>query len=106
MTPSGIEPATFRFVAQYLNHCANAVPHIMYLIHLYQKVHIDTTAQFGITHGNQLGYSNQTLRGFISNLATTCNTRTPPTATEESAKQQAATTAPKLHAFWKAVSGQ
>jgi hypothetical protein len=27
MTPSGIEPATFRFVAQYLNHCATAVPH-------------------------------------------------------------------------------
>ena len=26
MTPSGIEPATFRFVAQHLNHCANAVP--------------------------------------------------------------------------------
>jgi hypothetical protein len=25
MTPSGIEPATFRFVAQYLNHCATAV---------------------------------------------------------------------------------
>jgi hypothetical protein len=22
MTPSGIEPATFRFVARYLNHCA------------------------------------------------------------------------------------
>jgi len=21
MTPSGIEPATFRFVAQHLNHC-------------------------------------------------------------------------------------
>jgi hypothetical protein len=25
MTPSGIGPATFRFVAQYLNHCATAV---------------------------------------------------------------------------------
>jgi len=25
-TQSGIEPATFRFVAQHLNHCANAVP--------------------------------------------------------------------------------
>jgi hypothetical protein len=27
VTPSGIEPATFRFVAQNLNHCATAVPH-------------------------------------------------------------------------------
>jgi hypothetical protein len=26
VTPSGIEPATFRSVAQYLNHCATAVP--------------------------------------------------------------------------------
>jgi len=28
MTPSGIEPATFRFVLQYLNHCATATPKI------------------------------------------------------------------------------
>jgi hypothetical protein len=28
MTPSGIDPATFRFVAKYLNHCATAVPHL------------------------------------------------------------------------------
>jgi hypothetical protein len=27
MTPSGIEPATFRFVAQYLNHCATISGH-------------------------------------------------------------------------------
>jgi len=26
MTPAGIEPATFRFVAQHLNHCTTAVP--------------------------------------------------------------------------------
>ena len=26
LTPAGIEPATFRFVAQHLNHCATAIP--------------------------------------------------------------------------------
>ena len=26
MTLAGIEPTTFRFVAQHLNHCATAVP--------------------------------------------------------------------------------
>jgi len=26
LTPVGVEPATFRFVAQHLNHCATAVP--------------------------------------------------------------------------------
>jgi len=26
LTPAGIEPATFRFVTQHLNHCAPAVP--------------------------------------------------------------------------------
>ena len=30
MTRTGIEPATFRFVAQHLNHCATAVPHYKY----------------------------------------------------------------------------
>jgi len=28
MTPAGIELATFRFVAQHLNHCATAVPQV------------------------------------------------------------------------------
>jgi len=32
LTPAGIEPATFRIVAQHLNHCATAVPTVgMYL---------------------------------------------------------------------------
>ena len=26
MTPSGIEPVAFRFLAQHLNHCATAAP--------------------------------------------------------------------------------
>jgi len=28
MTPAGIEPTAFRFVAQHLNHCATAVPYV------------------------------------------------------------------------------
>jgi hypothetical protein len=34
MTPSGIEPATFRFVAKYLNHCAtiSGPLHVKYLL--------------------------------------------------------------------------
>ena len=31
LTPAGIEPATFQFVAQHLNHCATAVPQHSYL---------------------------------------------------------------------------
>ena len=29
LTPAGIEPATYQFVAQHLNHCATAVPSII-----------------------------------------------------------------------------
>jgi len=32
LTPAGIEPATFRFLAQYLNHCATAVPKLLLLL--------------------------------------------------------------------------
>jgi hypothetical protein len=37
MTPSGIEPTTFWFVAQYLNHCATAVPD-MFSIYVYSNL--------------------------------------------------------------------
>ena len=37
MTPSGIEPATFRFVAQHLNHCATAVPYWRHIIYYAKK---------------------------------------------------------------------
>ena len=32
LTPAGIEPATFRFVAQHLNHCATAQPPVQVII--------------------------------------------------------------------------
>jgi len=35
LTPAGIEPATFRFVAQHLNHCPTAVPLIIFIFNLY-----------------------------------------------------------------------
>jgi len=37
MTPAGIEAATFRFVAQYLNHCGAAVPTILCTILNYME---------------------------------------------------------------------
>jgi len=45
LTPAGIEPATFPFVAQRLNHCATAVPQT--LIKLNRISHEDSvrTAQ-------------------------------------------------------------
>jgi hypothetical protein len=36
MTPSGLEPAAFRFVAQYLNHCATAV-----VLRIYRRIMLD-----------------------------------------------------------------
>jgi len=34
LTPAGIEPATYWFVAQHLNHCATAVPSLSYVLYI------------------------------------------------------------------------
>jgi len=43
MTPAGIEPATFRFVTQHLNHCATAVPLLLLSFPQNRFVHIQVT---------------------------------------------------------------
>ena len=48
LTPAGIEPATFRFVAQHLNHCATAVlARNMYRIIIIKVLYSITVYQFG-----------------------------------------------------------
>jgi len=39
MTPAWIEPATFWFVAQHINHCATAVPHTHMYMSKYKESH-------------------------------------------------------------------
>ena len=50
MTPSGIEPATFRFVAQHLNHCATVVPNKHIYIYIYRCVNLLYYKQRGLLH--------------------------------------------------------
>jgi len=40
LTPAGIEQATYRFVAQHLNHCATAVPNMYIYIYKLQMSEI------------------------------------------------------------------
>jgi len=46
LTPAGIEPATFRFVAQHLNHCATAVPLYSYIIWMLKSGRMITLMKF------------------------------------------------------------
>jgi len=50
LTPAGIEPATYRFVAQHLNHRATAIPSLLHIYilntsanSLYVKFNVNTT---------------------------------------------------------------
>ena len=62
MTPSGIEPATFRFVVQYLNHCDTAVPNT-HVLNTNQEMYClpcCPTFRYGDTNdsdGNDDGYA-------------------------------------------------
>ena len=46
MKPSGIEPATFRFVAQHLNHCATAEPSIEVSSFLYYNFSVTILSKY------------------------------------------------------------
>ena len=39
MRPAGIEPATLRFVAQHLNHCATTIPELQGEQHILMSRH-------------------------------------------------------------------
>ena len=68
MTPSGNQPATFRFVAQYLNHCPTAVPsHCRcrrLFLHLFTLNDIHTHTHTPHTHTHTHTWWESSGRGF------------------------------------------
>jgi len=50
MTPAGIEPATFRFVAQHFNHRATAVPNFELISGKFNAYRIYAYVNTFITH--------------------------------------------------------
>ena len=53
LTPAGIEPATFRFVAQHINHCATAVPSHQCRLPWIWKLLVSSETSAGICHPTQ-----------------------------------------------------
>jgi hypothetical protein len=65
MTPSGIEPATLRFVAQYLNHCATiSGPRILEGAGniFYSERQQQPTERHALTSHNRLNSNNTAVR--------------------------------------------
>jgi len=49
LTAAGIEPATFRIVAQHLNHCATAVPKV-YIVFYTNSIEISLKNNLELVH--------------------------------------------------------
>jgi len=61
LTPAGIEPATFRFVVQHLNHSATAVPRSSTVVFYYALQHV---AAIQISHRHVcVGYTKRNVKG-------------------------------------------
>ena len=79
MTPAGIEPATFRFLAQHLNHCATAVPTLLYVLSgshsdklhplflnvSYALFNVESTSEIVLSVANQKRSYGQNIISFI-----------------------------------------
>jgi hypothetical protein len=74
MTPSGIEPATFRFVAQNLNHCATAVPKGVMYGYIYTR-HLPTksTAENQCSRISRIGFWHFVIIHFNTTASTYYN---------------------------------
>jgi len=69
MAPNGIKPATLRFVAQHLNHCAIAVPHICMLcvcmyIYIYIYIYIVGYVRTNVI-GSKISFVTASLRSSL-----------------------------------------
>jgi len=78
LIPAGIKPATFRFVAQLLNHCATAVPGACYYcVELPHWSIVLGSTCVGVSVW--LCWSGIRVAGLSTTCASACNTDTTPT---------------------------
>ena len=76
--PSGIKPATFRFVAQHLNHCATAVPHFILILYFKHngmscaEIKFHNAFKFNSSHKLVVSFGPITTDGFKNTLLRWC----------------------------------
>jgi len=69
MTPAGIEPATFRFVTQHLNHCATAVPNPSQKANIFSQIQ-KFPAFYGTQRFNACSHTSLPLVPILSQTCT------------------------------------